>query len=100
MNVRVRTLLDYVCFRFMVMLPFGSSRSRSCKNYLFAGSDAGAERAATMYSIFGTCTLLGINPREYLMDVLPRLARPYALTEIDSFLTHAWAEKHRVATAT
>ena len=53
-----------------------------------------------MYSIFGTCTLLGINPREYLMDVLPRLARPYALTEIDSFLPHAWAEKHRVATAT
>jgi len=43
--------------------------------FLFAGSHAAAERAAIAYSILGTCTLLEINPVEYLADVLPRLAR-------------------------
>jgi hypothetical protein len=45
------------------------------RNYLFAGSHAGAERAAIAYSICATCSLLGINPVEYLADVLPKLAR-------------------------
>jgi transposase len=43
------------------------------KNYLFAGSHAGAERAAIVYSLLGSCKLQGINPKEYLMDVLQRL---------------------------
>lgn len=43
--------------------------------YLFAGSHAGAERAAIAYSIIATCQLVGVNPQEYLADVLPRLAR-------------------------
>lgn len=45
------------------------------RNYLFAGSDAGAERAAIAYSILGTCRLLKIDSVSYLADVLPRLAR-------------------------
>lgn len=45
------------------------------RNYLFAGSHTGAKRAAIAYSIVSTCHLLGINPTEYLADVLPRLAR-------------------------
>jgi hypothetical protein len=32
------------------------------KNYLFAGSHAGAERAAVVYSLLGSCKLQGINP--------------------------------------
>jgi hypothetical protein len=43
------------------------------KNYLFAGSHAGAKRAATVYSLLGSCKLQGINPKEYLIDVLQRL---------------------------
>ncbi len=43
------------------------------KNYLFAGSHAGAKRAAIVYSLLGSCKLQGINPHEYLMDVLQRL---------------------------
>jgi transposase len=45
------------------------------KNYLFAGSDAGGERAAIVYTILGCCQLCGINPVEYLAEVLPKLAR-------------------------
>ena len=43
--------------------------------YLFAGSHAGAERAAIAYSIIATCDLVGVSPVHYLADVLPKLAR-------------------------
>ena len=43
------------------------------KNYLFAGSDAGGQRAARLYSLIGTCHLLGVEPFAYLRDVLTRL---------------------------
>ena len=43
------------------------------KNYLFAGSHAGAQRAAIVYSLLGSCKLQGINAIEYLQDVLQRL---------------------------
>jgi transposase len=37
---------------------------------LFAGSDAGGERAAAIYSLIGTAKLNGIDPEAYLHDVL------------------------------
>lgn len=46
------------------------------KNYLFAGSDAGGERAAAIYSLIGTAKRNGINPRAYLREVLANIARP------------------------
>jgi transposase len=33
------------------------------KNYLFAGSDAGGERAAAIYSLVGSAKLQGIDPQ-------------------------------------
>ena len=44
------------------------------KNYLFAGSPAGAEAAATLYSITETCRRIGTNPYAYLSAVLRELA--------------------------
>lgn len=44
------------------------------KNYLFAGSDAGGERAASIYSLIGTAKLNGIDPEAYLRFVLERIA--------------------------
>jgi hypothetical protein len=43
------------------------------KNYLFAGSDKGGERAATLYSLIGTAKLNGLDPESYLRNVLSRL---------------------------
>jgi transposase len=40
------------------------------RNYLFAGSDAGGETAARLYSLIGTCRLNGIDPHGYLRHVL------------------------------
>ena len=44
------------------------------KNYLFAGSDAGGERAAAVYSLLGSAKLNGIDPESYLSLVLRRIA--------------------------
>jgi len=44
------------------------------KNYLFAGSDAGGERAAAFYSLLGSAKLNGIDPEAYLTSVLRRIA--------------------------
>ena len=44
------------------------------KNYLFAGSDAGGEYAAALYSLIGTAKLNDIDPEAYLRQVLERIA--------------------------
>jgi hypothetical protein len=44
------------------------------KNYLFAGSDAGGERAAAIYSLLGTAKLNGLDPELYVREVLERIA--------------------------
>jgi transposase len=44
------------------------------KNYLFAGSDAGGERAAAIYSLLGTAKLNGLDPELYLRHVLEPIA--------------------------
>jgi hypothetical protein len=44
------------------------------KNYLFAGSDAGGERAAAIYSLLGSAKLGGLDPEAYLTKVLASIA--------------------------
>ena len=44
------------------------------KNFLFAGSDAGGERAAAIYTLLGTAKLNGIDPELYLRQVLEAIA--------------------------
>jgi len=60
------------------------------KNFLFAGSDTGAERAAVVYSVLGCCALLEINPVEYLADVLPRLSRRLRLADVPGLMPAQW----------
>lgn len=43
------------------------------KNWLFVGSDAGAKRAAILYSLIASCKLCKIDPFVYLRDVLDRI---------------------------
>ena len=65
------------------------------KNYLFAGSDAGGEHAAALYSLIGTAKLNGIDPEAYLRHVLERIAE-HPINRIDELLP--WAVSPQLQT--
>jgi transposase len=69
------------------------------KNYLFAGADSGAERAAIAYTILGSCRLAGIDPIEYLHDVLPRMTGKVRLLDLPQLLPSRWAAARAAARA-
>ncbi|MBV8573542.1 MAG: IS66 family transposase [Acetobacteraceae bacterium] len=56
------------------------------KNYLFAGSDTGGERAAAIYSILHTAKLNELNPEIYLRDTLDRIANGHPISRIDELM--------------
>jgi transposase len=55
------------------------------KNWLFAGSDDGGERAAAMYTLLGTAKLNDLNPESYLRYVLERIA-DHPINQIEDLL--------------
>jgi transposase len=55
------------------------------RNYLFAGSDNGGQRAAVLYSLVGTAKLNGLDPEAYLRYVLGRIAE-YPIHRIEELL--------------
>jgi len=55
-------------------------------NWLFAGSDEGAERAAVIYTLLGTCRLRGVEPFAWLKDVLEKLASGWKQSDIGLLL--------------
>jgi hypothetical protein len=71
------------------------------RNFLFAGSHAGAERAAIAYSVLASCHFVGVNPLDYLGDVLPRLARGgiSIARDIPPMIPAAWKRARARATA-
>ena len=66
---------------------------------MFAGSDAGGERAAIAYTILACCRLAEVNPVEYLRDVLPRLSRGVRLGEVANLLPARWKTARQSACA-
>ena len=61
------------------------------KNWLFAGSMAGAHRAALLYSLIQSCNLVDVPPFAYLKEVLRRLAtHPHRL--IADLTPKGWAQ--------
>ena len=44
------------------------------RNWTFAGSDRGGERAAAIYTLIETAKLNGVDPQAWLADVLARIA--------------------------
>jgi hypothetical protein len=44
------------------------------RNWTFAGSDAGGERAAAIYSLIETAKLNGLDPEDYLRRIIERIS--------------------------
>jgi len=59
------------------------------RNYLFAGSEAGAERAAIIYSLVASCKLNGHDPFAYFSDVLKKVTT-WPASQIDDLLPANW----------
>jgi transposase len=66
------------------------------KNYLFAGSDDSAQRAAIVYSLFATCRLHRINPYDWLTDVFQRI-KDQAINKISELLPQNWKKSNASA---
>lgn len=59
------------------------------KNWTFAGSDRGGERAAAIYTLIETAKLNGVDPQAWLADVLTRLA-DHASRDLHQLLPWNW----------
>ena len=59
------------------------------KNWLFAGSTQGGERAATLYTIIETAKLNGHDPEAYLQDILNRIA-DHPINKVAELLPWNW----------
>lgn len=59
------------------------------KAWLFAGSEGGAEAAATIFTLVGSCMLQGIDPWAYLFDVLNRLP-DHPASRIEELTPRGW----------
>lgn len=63
------------------------------KNWLFAGSEGGAEAAAIALSLIQSCRFLQINPRDYLENVMRRLL-DHPANKLHELLPDNWAKSH------
>lgn len=68
------------------------------KNWLFAGSHAGGERAAAVYSLIETAKLGGVNPQAYLTEVIKRIAQ-HPVNRVDELLPWNLAQEMAAARA-
>jgi transposase len=68
------------------------------RNWLFAGSNTGGERAAAMYSILQTAKLNGANPEAYLTDTLASIAVGHPINRIGELMPWAY-QRHTIPAA-
>jgi hypothetical protein len=61
------------------------------KNWLFAGSERGAKRAAVIYSLVASCKLCGHDPYAYFRDVLTKIST-HPASQIDELLPSHWVK--------
>jgi len=68
------------------------------RNWLFAGSPEGGRRAASLYTLTGTCMLHGIDPETYLRDLFRELPA-HPVSRIHEWTPLAWAARQPQAQA-
>ena len=60
------------------------------KNWLFAGSLAGGERAAALYSVIETAKMNGLEPQAYIADVIAKIAADRPTANWDDLMPWNW----------
>jgi transposase len=67
--------------------PFAVAR----RNFLFTGSPRGGERLAVAFTLVDSCLLLGLDPYEYLVDVIRKLENSWPLKRLSELIPSRWA---------
>jgi len=62
------------------------------KNWLFVGNEKGGRAAAVILSLVQSCRAVGINPREYLEDIMRRLM-DHSAKKLYELLPDRWVKK-------
>jgi hypothetical protein len=62
------------------------------KNWMFAGSDAGGERAAILYSLIASAERHGVEPFSYLKDIFARLPT-HPADRVHELAPHLWVPR-------
>lgn len=62
------------------------------KNWLFAGSEDGAENAAVLFSVIVSCKLAGVDPFAYLRDVLMRI-HTHPTSRVEDLIPREWKKR-------
>lgn len=67
--------------------PFAVAR----RNFLFTGSARGGERLAAAFTLVDSCLLLGLDPYEYLVDVIRKLEAGWPMKLLSDLIPSRWA---------
>ena len=62
------------------------------RNWLFAGSRAGGERAAAIYTVIQTCKANGVDPHAYIADVIAKVAGDWPASRWDELMPWKWMQ--------
>ncbi len=60
------------------------------RNWLFAGSQAGGERAAAILTVIETCKANGVEPQTYITDVIAKIAADWPASRWDELMPWKW----------
>ena len=63
------------------------------RNWLFAGSKTGGERAAAIYTVIQTCKANGVDPQAYIADVTGKIAADWPTARWDELMPWNWAQQ-------
>ena len=66
-------------------------------NWLFCGSDDGAETTAVLLSCLATAKLAEVNPHDWLVDVIDKLAADWPQRRLDELLPLHWKSSHQAS---
>lgn len=67
------------------------------RNWLFAGSKAGGERAAAIYTVIQTCKANGVDPQAYIADFIGKVADDWPASRWDELMPWNWVSPRRSA---